>query len=358
MGIFEAMSREGSHEQVLFCQDEASGLKAIIAIHDTTLGPALGGCRMWPYETEEDALEDVLRLSRGMTYKASAAGLNLGGGKAVIIGDPKQHKSEALFRIYGRFVESLNGRYITAEDVNTTVMDMEYIFMETKYVTGVAPAHGGSGDPSPVTAYGVFQGMKATAKVAFGDESIKGKRIAVQGLGNVGMNLVGHLVESGAKVLVTDIDPQKCEHAKEKLGAEVVHIDEIYAVDCDIFSPNALGAVLNDETLPVLKCKVVCGGANNQLAEARHAGELEERGILYAPDYVVNAGGLINVYVEMEGYVRERAMRMATGIYANTERVFKIAKDGGITTAEAANRFAEERIEKIGAIKKGFFGGI
>jgi leucine dehydrogenase len=358
MGVFAELASEGDHEQVIFCENKAAGLKAIIAIHDTTLGPALGGCRMWPYETEEEALRDVLRLSKGMTYKASAAGLNLGGGKAVIIADPKADKSEALFRVFGRFVESLNGRYITAEDVGTTVMDMEYIFMETKYVTGVAPAHGGSGDPSPVTAYGVFQGMKAAVKAAYGSESLQGKRVAVQGLGNVGKNLVKHLAESGATAIVTDIDPERCAAIKDAHGAEVVSVDEIYDVDCDIFSPNALGAVINDETLPKLKCKVVCGGANNQLAEDRHGNELRERGILYAPDYVVNAGGLINVYVEMEGYVRDRALRMASGIYANTERVINISRELGIPTAEAADRFAEERVSKIGQIKQGFFGGI
>ncbi len=361
MGVFEAMTGEGGHEQVVFCRDDSSGLRAIIAIHDTTLGPALGGCRMWAYDSEEDALRDVLRLSRGMTYKASAAGLNLGGGKAVIIGDSKTDKSEELFRVFGRFVEALNGRYITAEDVGTSVHDMEYIFMETKYVTGVAPAHGGSGDPSPVTAFGVYKGMQATARAAFDTESFAGKRIAVQGLGNVGQNLVAHLVEEGAHVIVTDIAPDRCAEVQERFGKqhiEVVGVDEIYDVDCDIFSPNALGAVINDETIERLKCKVVCGGANNQLAQDRHGGELRERGILYAPDYVVNAGGLINVYVEMEGYVRERALRMAEGIYANTERVIKISRELGIPTYEAADRFAEERIEKIGAIKRGFFGGI
>ncbi|RMG17774.1 MAG: Glu/Leu/Phe/Val dehydrogenase [Planctomycetota bacterium] len=358
MGVFEAMKAEGGHEQVIFCEDSVAGLKAIIAIHDTTLGPALGGCRMWPYETEEEALIDVLRLSRGMTYKAAAAGLNLGGGKAVIIGDPKTQKSEALFRVFGRFVESLNGRYITAEDVNTSVHDMEYIFMETKYVTGVAPAHGGSGDPSPVTAYGVFQGMRAAATAQFGNDDFSGKRVAVQGLGNVGSNLCRHLKEAGASLVVTDIDPERCARARDEFGAEVVDTDEIYDADCDIFSPNALGAVINDETIPRLRCKVVCGGANNQLAEDRHGQVLHERGVLYAPDFVVNAGGLINVYVEMEGYVRERALRMAAGIYANTMNVIEISRERGINTAEAADRFAERRIETIGAVKKGFFGGI
>ena len=358
MGVFEAMTSEGGHEQVLFCEDKGAGLRAIIAIHDTTLGPALGGCRMWNYESEEEALKDVLRLSRGMTYKAAAAGLNLGGGKAVILGDRKKDKSEALFRVFGRFVEGLNGRYITAEDVGTTVHDMEYIFMETKYVTGVAPAHGGSGDPSPVTAFGVFQGLKAAAQFAFETDDLSGKRVAVQGLGNVGYNLARHLHEAGAEITVTDIDEAKCQQVAEEFDAKVVGIDDIYSVDCDIFSPNALGAVINDKTIPQLKCRVVCGGANNQLAEDRHGRILGEQNILYAPDYVVNAGGLINVYVEMEGYVRDRALRMAEGIRANTERVLNISREQGIPTYEAADRFAEERIEKIGHIKKGFFGGI
>lgn len=361
MGVFESMTQEGGHEQVVFCRDDNAGLRAIIAIHDTTLGPALGGCRMWNYDTEEAALEDVLRLSRGMTYKAAAAGLNLGGGKAVIIGDAKKDKCEELFRVFGRFVEALNGRYITAEDVNTTVHDMEYIFMETKYVTGVAPAHGGSGDPSPVTAFGVYRGLQASAKAVFGSDKVVGKRVAVQGLGNVGHNLVRHLIEDGATVIVTDIAEDRCMAAQEEHGKDKVEIvapGDIYGVDCDIFSPNALGAVINDETMSQLKCKVVCGGANNQLAEDRHGVELGERGILYAPDYVVNAGGLINVYVEMEGYVRERALRMAEGIYANTERVINISKEQGIPTAEAADKFAEERVQKVGAIKRGFFGGI
>jgi leucine dehydrogenase len=355
--VFESMLSEGGHEQVIFCRNDAAGLRAIIAIHDTTLGPALGGCRMWDYASEEEALTDVLRLSKGMTYKAAAAGLNLGGGKAVILGKRSQ-KSEELFRVFGRFVESVNGRYITAEDVGTTVHDMEYIFMETKYVTGVAPAHGGSGDPSPVTAFGVYKGMQASAKAAFGSESFSGKRIALQGLGNVGKNLVRHLHEDGAHLTVTDIDEARCAAIKAEYGCEVVHPDEIYAVDCDIFSPNALGAVINDETIGQLKCQIVCGGANNQLQEDRHGIELGEKGILYAPDYVVNAGGLINVYVEMEGYVRERALRMAEGIYQNTERVINISREQGIPTYEAADRFAEERVEKIGQIKKGFFGGI
>jgi leucine dehydrogenase len=356
MNVFQAMG-EGSHEQIVFCESKAANLRAIIAIHNTTLGPALGGCRLWPYRTEQEALTDVLRLSRGMTYKAAAAGLNLGGGKAVIIADPKD-KNEALFRVFGRFVESLNGRYITAEDVNTNVLDMEFIFMETKYVTGVAPAHGGSGDPSPVTAFGVFRGMQASVREVFGSESLAGKRIAVQGLGNVGSHLVEHLSKEGAKVIVTDIDPEKSRRVAELHGVEVVAAEKIYDVPCDIFAPCALGAILNDETIPRLRTKIVCGGANNQLAEERHGHMLEDREILYAPDYVVNAGGLINVYVEMEGYVRERALRMADNIYNTISSVYKIAREQKLPTYVAADRLAEERVQRIGQIKRGFFGGI
>lgn len=389
MGIFDLMS-DGSHEEVVFCENKAAGLRCIIAIHDTTLGPALGGCRMYPYKSEEEALIDVLRLSKGMTYKAAAAGLNLGGGKAVIIGDPKKDKTEMLFRAYGRFIESLNGRYITAEDAGTSVQDMEYLFMETKYVTGVAPAHGGSGDPSPVTAFGLFHGLIASVEQAFDRSfteeemqnltrkaeadadpsdytdryrslkgpSLEGLTVAVQGLGNVGSHLVGHLVDAGAHVLATDIDQEACDKVKAKFNCEIVAPDEIYGVDCDIFSPCAMGAIINDKTIDQLKCKVVCGAANNQLAEARHGSILEEREIVYAPDYVVNAGGLVNVYVEMEGYVRKRALRMASQIYGNTQRVFEIAEKQDILTYVAADRLAEERIEQIGHIKKGFFGGI
>lgn len=389
MSVFELMS-QGSHEEVVFCEEKKVGLRAIIAIHSTTLGPALGGCRMRPYESEQAALEDVLRLSRGMTYKASAAGLNLGGGKAVILADPKKRKSEALFRSFGRFVENFKGRYITAEDVGTTVSDMEYLLMETKHVTGVAADHGGSGDPSPVTAFGVFHGLLASVERAFkhkfDDEELdnvvraveieaeggdyaervrrlkrpdfSGLRVAVQGLGKVGSFLVRFLVESGAKVIVTDTDKDRCQVIKDRYPCEVIDANDIYAVDCDIFCPCALGKVINDQTLKQLKCKIVCGAANNQLAEDRHGAELARRGILYAPDYVVNAAGLINVSVEMEGYARKRALRMAAGILKNTRRVFEIAENQKIPTYLAADRVAEERLEKIGSMKRGFFGGV
>jgi leucine dehydrogenase len=351
-----AMSELG-HEQLVFCRDPASGLRAIIGIHNTVLGPALGGTRMWPYESEDEAINDVLRLSRGMTYKAAAAGLNLGGGKTVIIGDPKKDKSEALFRALGRFVESLKGRYITAEDVGTSVDDMEYAFMETKHVTGITVAHGGSGDPSPVTAYGVFRGIEASVKTKFGREELSGLGVAVQGAGNVGYYLIKQLHEAGANVTTCDIDAERVQRVVDEFGVAVVGPEQIYDVDAEVFAPCALGAILNDETIPRLKAKVISGGANNQLADADvHGPALEEAGILYAPDYVVNAGGLINVFCELEGYVRERAMRRASGIYENTMRVFEIANEHGIPTYQAADRMAEERIAKIGEVRRTWVG--
>ncbi|MFO7273579.1 MAG: Glu/Leu/Phe/Val dehydrogenase dimerization domain-containing protein [Bacillota bacterium] len=345
MGIFEQMAQYG-HEQLVFCYDKSTGLRAIIAIHDTTLGPALGGLRMWPYEREEDAITDVLRLSRGMTYKNSAMGLNLGGGKAVLWGDPRTDKSEELFRAFGKFVESLGGRYITAEDVGTTVADMNYVMMETDHVCGREEV---SGDPSPVTAYGVFMGIKACVKHVFGSEDLKGKKVAVQGLGKVGYHLCKHLHEAGAELIVTDIDPELVEKAKAEFGAKAVAPDEIYSVECDIFSPCALGAILNDETIPKLKCKIVAGAANNQLKEPRHGDMLRKRGILYAPDFVINGGGVINVAEEYhpQGYDRERALKRVATIYDKLLRVFKIAEERNISTAEAADVMAEERMRKI-----------
>ena len=345
MGIFELMEKLG-HEQIVFCYDKASGLKAIIGLHDTTLGPGLGGTRMWNYEKEEDAIIDVLRLSRGMAYKNSAMGLNLGGGKAVIWGDAKKDKSEELFRAFGRYVQSLGGRYITAEDVNTTVEDMNYVLMETEYVSGRAEV---SGDPSPVTAFGVYRGMKAAAKFAFGSESLKGKTVAVQGLGKVGLHLCEHLHDEGARLVVTDINPEAVERAVKEFGARTVAPNEIYGVECDIFSPNALGAGINDETIPQLQCKVIAGGANNQLKEPRHAQILKEKGILYAPDYVINGGGVINVAEEFNaaGYSRDRAYARVATIYEKLMRVFHTAQAEGITTAEAADRVAEARMNQI-----------
>ena len=349
---FELLSKHGDHEQVVYCHDKSVGLKAIIAIHNTALGPALGGTRMWNYKNEEEALIDVLRLSRGMTYKASAAGLNLGGGKAVIIGDSKTQKTEGLFRAFGQFVNTLNGKYITAEDVGTGEKDMEYIFMETPWVTGIPKDFGGSGDPSPYTAHGVLMGIKATAKEKLGTDSLKGMRVAVQGLGNVGTNLVKYLYEEGAKVIVADIDQDKVKRHHDIYKAEVATPEGILFTECEILAPCALGAVVNDNTIQKFKCKAIAGGANNLLAEARHGDHLRELGILYAPDYVVNAGGLMNVFVELEGYSPDRAFEKTRKVYDNVTKVFEIAKRDNIGTHTAADRMAEERIKTIGALKQ------
>jgi leucine dehydrogenase len=337
------------YEQVVFNYDEVSGLKAIIAIHDTTLGPALGGTRIWDYDTEEEALNDVLRLAKGMTYKSAAAGLNLGGGKAVIIGDPEEIKSEELWRAYGRFIQSLNGRYITAEDVNTSVDDMHIVAEETGYVTGLPST---SGDPSPVTALGVFHGILAAADEVYGTSNLHGKVVAVQGVGHVGYHVVKHLKNAGADVVVTDIKKENIEKVVEDFGVKVVEPGKIYSVDCDIFAPCALGAVINDDKIPQLKCDIVAGAANNVLEEERHGDALEEAGILYAPDYVINAGGVINVYDELIGYDRERALRRAKNIYNNIKKVFKISKRDNIPTYRAADIMAEERIKNIGNVRR------
>ncbi|MGF3103585.1 branched-chain amino acid dehydrogenase [Rossellomorea sp. DUT-2] len=346
MKIFSYMEKY-DYEQLVFCQDESSGLKAIIAIHDTTLGPALGGTRMWTYESEEAAIEDALRLAKGMTYKNAAAGLNLGGGKTVIIGDPRKDKNEEMFRAFGRYIQGLNGRYITAEDVGTTVADMDLIHEETDYVTGISPAFGSSGNPSPVTAYGVYRGIKAAAKEAFGTDSLEGKTIAVQGIGNVAYNMCRHLHEEGANLIVTDINKEAVQRAVDEFGAKAVDINEIYGVECDIFAPCALGAIINDETIPQLKAKVIAGAANNQLKETRHGDAIHEMGIVYAPDYVINAGGVINVADELYGYNSERAMKKVEQVYNNVERVIEIAKRDNVPTYVAADRMAEERIEKM-----------
>lgn len=335
------------YEQMVICQDKQSGLKAIICIHDTTLGPALGGTRMWTYETEDAAIEDALRLARGMTYKNAAAGLNLGGGKTVIIGDPKKDKNEEMFRAFGRYIQGLNGRYITAEDVGTTVEDMDLIYQETPFVTGVSPAFGSSGNPSPVTAYGVYRGMKAAAMEAFGTDSLEGKVIAVQGVGHVAYTLCKHLHEEGASLIVTDINKEAVQRAVEDFGAKAVEIDEIYSVDCDIFAPCALGAIINDDTISKIKAKVVAGAANNQLKETRHGDALHEMGIVYAPDYVINAGGVINVADELNGYNRDRALKKVETIYDNIASVIEISKRDNIPTYLAADRLAEERIERM-----------
>jgi len=347
------------HEEVVFFQDKSCGLKAIIAIHDTTLGPALGGTRFWQYATEEDALVDVLRLSRGMTYKAAVSGLNLGGGKAVIIGDPKKDKTEALFRSFGRFVESLNGRYITAEDVNTNVDDIEHIFTETNYVTGVAQQYGGSGNPAPYTALGTFRGIEASVTKAFGSRNLKGKTVAIQGVGAVGLELARLLNEVGANLVYTDINEKGIQKMKEALpNAKFVSMNEIFSVACDIYSPCALGASVNDETIPQFKCKIITGAANNQLKEDRHGLALKERGILYAPDYLVNAGGLMNVSIEFEGWADSKSRRMIDTIYDKTLEVFRISDEQNIPVNKAADVMAEKRIESIKNIKNAYLGKI
>ncbi len=343
---------ETEHEQVVFCQDKPSGLKAIIAIHNTTLGPALGGTRMWNYANEIEALNDVLRLSRGMTFKASISGLNLGGGKAVIIGDSYTQKSEALFRRFGKFVESLSGKYITAEDVGISPKDMEYVNMETNHVSGLPKSLGGSGDPSPVTAYGVYMGMKAAAKKQYGSDSLKGKKIVVQGVGHVGETLVKHLAKEGAELSISDINLDRVKAVAQEYGAAVIEGDGIYDADMDIYAPCALGATINDNTIDRLKCSVIAGAANNQLDnEQIHGQRLMEKGIVYAPDFLINAGGLINVYREVEGISEARAMELTENIYHTTLDIFDRSAQLKVTTQVAAMQLATARIESIAKLK-------
>lgn len=356
MEIFEYL-RKYDYEQLVICQDQTSGLKAIICIHDTTLGPALGGTRMWDYASEEEAILDALRLARGMTYKNAAAGLNLGGGKTVIIGDSRTQKNEGLFRAFGRYVQSLNGRYITAEDVGTTVQDMDWVHLETKFVTGVSSSYGASGDPSPMTARGVWRGMKAAALEAYGSDSLHGKTIAIQGLGHVGYYLAKHLHEEGAKLIVTDIQDDLIKRVVDEMGASAVRPHEILGVKADIFAPCAMGAVVNDQTIPQFKFQVIAGAANNVLKEDRHGDELHELGILYVPDYVINSGGVINVADELEGYNYERALKKVETIYDNVAKVLSIAKEFKIPTYIAADRMAEQRIERIGRIRSNYLAG-
>ncbi|MBK7964097.1 MAG: Glu/Leu/Phe/Val dehydrogenase [Bacteroidetes bacterium] len=349
--LFESIS-ESNHEQVVFCNDPATGLKAIIAIHNTVLGPALGGTRMWSYKSEAEAVNDVLRLSRGMTYKAAISGLNLGGGKAVIIGDSKTQKSEALFRKFGRFVNNLNGKYITAEDVGTSTKDMEYVAMETKHVTGLPESMGGGGDPSPVTAYGVYMGMKASAQFAWGNDNLKGKKVVVQGVGHVGENLVKNLRKENAIVYITDINEEQLRKVSLEYGAEVIRPESVYDMDMDIYAPCALGATLNTENINKLRCQVIAGAANNQLAdETIHGPMLMEKGIIYAPDFLINAGGLINVYSELISYNRQRALTQTEHIYSVTLEILKIARAEGIYTQSAATKLAEKRIADISKVK-------
>ena len=346
--LFDLLA-EHSHEQVVFSYEPSCGYKGIVAIHDTTLGPALGGTRFWDYPSDLDALIDVLRLSRGMTFKAAIAGLNLGGGKAVIIGDNKTYYREMLMRAHGRVVESLGGRYITAEDVGTSVSDMDYVHTETEYVVGIV---GRSGDPSPVTAFGTYRGMKACALKKFGDDDLNKMTVAIQGVGHVGYYLARNLAEEGAKLIVTDIDQNRVDRAADELGAVVVEPDEIYEVDADIFAPCALGAVLNSKTIPQLRVKVVAGAANNQLETEEDDDRLRERGILYAPDYVINAGGLINVYSELVGWTLDRSKRKAGEIYGVLLRIFELAAEEGITSAEAADRLAMRRVEQVARLHR------
>lgn len=349
--VFQCMNKR-SHEQVVFCNDPDTGLRSIIAIHDTTLGPALGGCRMLPYATEKEAMRDVLRLSRGMSYKAALAGLNLGGGKSIIFGNAKTDKSELLFRSFGRFVEGLGGRYITAEDVGTSVRDMEWVRMETQYVTGISRALGGSGDPSPVTAYGVYVGIQAAVKHQLGKNSMSGLKVSVQGVGHVGYHLCKYLHEAGVNLFVSDVDEETLKQVNKDFGATVVGLDEIYGLDVDIYAPCALGATINDNTLEQLKCSIIAGAANNQLeTESIHGEKVKEKGILYAPDYAINSGGLINVANEIDGYNRERAFSQTDSVYDTLLRIFKVSDEENIPTHIAGNRVAEKRMNDLSKLK-------
>jgi leucine dehydrogenase len=334
-----------NHEQLVFCNDKETGLKAIIAIHDTTLGPALGGTRMWNYNCDNDAIIDVLRLSRGMTFKAAITGLSLGGGKAVIIGDSSTQKSEALMRKFGEYVNSLGGKYITAEDVGMSASDMVHVKKETDFVTGIPVEMGGGGDPSPVTAFGVYMGMKAAAKYKWGSDDLNAKKILVQGVGHVGENLVKHLSDDGADVYINDINEVNLQRVSDLYNAQIVEGNLIYDLDVDIYSPCALGATINDITIEMFKCEIIAGAANNQLKdEDKHAKRLQEKGILYAPDFLINAGGLINVYSEINGYDREKAISRTRKIYDTTLEIFSKSDEEEITTHQAALRLAMERI--------------
>jgi leucine dehydrogenase len=351
-GIFDQISTL-DHEQVMFCHDKATGLRAIIGIHNSVLGSALGGLRFWNYNNDSEALFDVLRLSRGMTFKAALSGVNLGGGKAVIIGDPRKIKSEALLRRFGQFVQNLGGKYITAEDVGVSEQDMVHISQETDHVTGLPENRGGSGDPSPVTAYGVYLGMKAALKFQTGSESLQNKKVIVQGAGKVGTYLIENLAKEGAKIFVYDIISENIKNAVDKFKAVPIDANEIYSLEADIYAPCALGATINPDTIPQLKVSLVCGGANNQLLDEKRDGlALQSKNILYAPDFMVNAGGLINVYTELDGYVRARAIEMTELIYKTTLNVLNLAREEKITPHEAALKSALMRIESVGRIRQ------
>jgi leucine dehydrogenase len=346
MSIFSSPSYR-DHEQVVFGNDRETGLKTIIAVHDTTLGPSLGGCRFWPFESEEQALEDVLRLSRGMTYKAAMANLAFGGGKAVIIGDPKTMKTPALLEAFGRQVDRLDGRYITAEDVGTSPADMEIVRRTTDHVAGISSGGSADGDPSPATAWGVFNGIRAAALFRLNSEDLTDLRVSLQGLGHVGQYVMRYLAAAGADLTVTDIDQERMAKAETEFGVATVSPDAIYDVDADIFAPNALGAILNDDTIARLKVKAIAGSANNQLAQDRHGDMLRERGILYAPDYIVNAGGIINIRYEGPGYDREAAFADCARIYDTLLDVFRRAEKENSATNTIADRMAEERIAQV-----------
>jgi valine dehydrogenase (NAD+) len=348
-------ARFDGHEQVVFGNDDETGLRCIIAIHSTALGPALGGTRFYPYASEDDALTDVLRLSRSMTYKAACAGLDLGGGKAVIIGDPAELRTEALLRAYGRIIDGLGGRYITACDVGTSPDDMAIVKRESRWVTGADPLYGGSGDSGVLTAYGVYLGMKAAAAAAFGTDQLGGRHVAVQGLGKVGARLVGHLVDEGAKVTAADVDERAVARVADLAGVEIVDVDGVLAVDADIVSPNALGAVWHEASIERLQATVICGGANNQLTDrVEDAARLHERGVLYAPDYVVNAGGLINVSDELhdDGYHEERARLRAQAIPDTLTEIVRVSRAEDVPTELAATRVAERRIAAVGGLRR------
>jgi leucine dehydrogenase len=334
------------HEQIVFCNDKDTGLKAIIGIHNTVLGPALGGTRMWQYRNEWEALNDVLRLSRGMTYKSAITGLNLGGGKAVIIGDAKTQKTPELMKRFGEFVHSLSGKYITAEDVGMETADMDLVRDVTPYVTGISESRGGAGNPSPITAYGVFMGMKAAAKYKFGSDVLEDRKVIVQGIGHVGESLVEHLTNEGAKVIIADINEARLNEVSQKYSATIYRGNDIYSEDVDIYAPCALGATINDETIYKLKAQVIAGAANNQLAqEDKHGPILQERGIVYAPDFLINAGGIINVYAELEGYDKKEIMRKTENIYNTTLEILSNAETNKITANRAALNIAQNKIE-------------
>jgi leucine dehydrogenase len=333
------------HEQIVFCNDKDTGLKAIIGIHNTVLGPALGGTRMWQYENEWAALNDVLRLSRGMTFKSAITGLNLGGGKAVIIGNAKTQKTPELMRKFGEFVHSLSGRYITSEDVGMTTEDMDTVREVTPYVTGISQEKGGSGNPSPITAYGVFMGMKAAAQFKYGSDVLEDRKIYVEGIGSVGETLVEYLTQEGADVVIADLNQDRLEEVRDKYGATIYGGNDLYTERMDIYAPCALGATINDQTIHKLKASIIAGGANNQLAdEVKHGALLQSRGIVYAPDFLINAGGIINVYAELEGYDRTEIMRKTENIYTTTIEILNRAKESGVTTHKAALEIAQARI--------------